>query len=350
MTALSGVDETAGAVYFTSTMVSPLERQLYPAGFDGKPPVRLTKMQGTHAISMSPAAEYYLDTASSLSEPTRRTLHSSDGKQIAVYMGPDRKTTEELEILPSEIVKVKASDGAILYGRLTKPAGFASGKKYPAIVMVYGGPTSQTVRDSWGGVSWDQALAARGFVIWALDNRGSSGRGRRWQSVVFRNLGAKELEDQKEGVRYLGSLGFVDPARLGIYGWSYGGFMTLYALADAPDLFRAGIAGAPVTDLRNYDTIYTERYMGLPKDNPDGYNRSSVITKAGAIKAKLLLAHNFGDDNVHFQNTLQMAEALQQAGKQFDLMVYPQKTHAVTGAARKQMLEGMTQFFERNLK
>jgi len=350
VTALTGVDQAASAVYFTSTMQSPLERHLYRAGFDGAPPVQLTKMPGTHSVSLSPTAEYFLDTASSMTEPTRRTLHSTDGKQIAVYQEPDRKITEELAILPSEIVKVKASDGALLYARLIKPAGFVPGKKYPAIVMVYGGPHAQTIRDSWGGANWDQALAARGFVIWGLDNRGSAGRGHRWESAIFRNLGAAELEDQKAGLQHLTSLGFVDPARIGIYGWSYGGFMTLYALANAPTLFRAGIAGAPVTDMRNYDTIYTERYMGLPADNPDGYQRSSVVAKASAITAKLLLVHNFGDDNVHFQNTLQMANALQLAGKQFDMMVYPQKTHAVTGAFKKQMLEGLTQFFEKNLK
>ena len=142
----------------------------------------------------------------------------------------------------------------------------------------------------------------------------------------------------------------MDSSRLGIYGWSYGGFMTLYALCNAPTLFRAGIAGAPVTDLRNYDTIYTERYMGLPRENADGYRRSSVVEKAGNLTAKLLLVHNFGDDNVHFQNTLQMADALQRAGKQFEMMVYPQKAHGVTGPVRKQMLEGLTQFLEKNLK
>jgi dipeptidyl-peptidase-4 len=187
-------------------------------------------------------------------------------------------------------------------------------------------------------------------VIWELDNRGSLGRGHRWQSAVFHNLGAKELEDQKEGVRYLESLGFVDPARVGIHGWSYGGFLTLYALCNAPDLFRAGIAGAPVTDWRNYDTIYTERYMGLPQENVDGYRRGSVVAKAADLSAKLMIVHNFGDDNVHFQNTLQMADALERAGKQFELMVYPQKAHGVTGPVRKQMLEGMTRFFETNLK
>ena len=166
---------------------------------------------------------------------------------------------------------------------------------------------------------------------------------------MFRNLGAQEMADQKEGLAYLQSLGLVDAARTGIYGWSYGGFMTLYALLNAPDLFRAGIAGAPVSDWRNYDSIYTERYMGLPRENPEGYDRSSSVKHAAALKAKLLIAHNYGDDNVHFQNTLQMADALQLAGKQFEMMVYPQKAHAVTGKARRQMLEGMTEFFERHL-
>ncbi len=299
---------------------------------------------------MSPAADYYMDSASSLNDPPQRTLCSKDGKLVATYMEADRAATGELQILPTEIVKFTASDGALLYARLIKPAGFAPGKKYPAVVMIYGGPHAQYVRDSWSGATWDQALAARGFVIWQVDNRGSAGRGHGWESRIFRKMGEQELKDQQEGIRHLESLGFVDSSRIGIYGWSYGGFMTLYALCNAPTLFRAGIAGAPVTDLRNYDTIYTERYMGLPSENADGYRRSSVVAKAGDLTAKLLLVHNFGDDNVHFQNTLQMADALQRAGKQFEMMVYPQKAHGVTGPVRKQMLEGLTQFLEKNLK
>jgi dipeptidyl-peptidase-4 len=350
VTSLAGVDEAAKTVYYVSTAQSPLERQLYRTGFDGKHTTRLTQTAGTHTISMSTAANCYMDSASSLSDPTQRTLHSQDGKLVATYMEADRAATADLQILPTDIVKFTASDGALLYARLIKPAGFTPGKKYPAVVMIYGGPHAQHVRDSWSGATWDQALAARGFVIWQVDNRGSSGRGHGWESRIFRNLGEQELKDQKEGIRYLESMGFVDSSRIGIYGWSYGGFMTLYALCNAPTLFRAGIAGAPVTDLRNYDTIYTERYMGLPSENADGYRRSSVVEKAGNLAAKLLLVHNFGDDNVHFQNTLQMADALQRAGKQFEMMVYPQKAHGVTGPVRKQMLEGLTQFLEKNLK
>ena len=299
---------------------------------------------------MSPTCDFYLDSESSLAAPRRRTLQAKDGTQVAVYMERDTTLTDEVQLQPAEIVKVSATDGTLLYGSLIKPAGFTPGKKYPAIVMVYGGPHTQTVRDSWSGANWNQALAARGFVIWQLDNRGSSGRGHRWESAVYHNLGAKELEDQKDGIRYLESLGFVDPTRVGIYGWSYGGFMTLNALFNAPSLFRAGIAGAPVMDWRNYDTIYTERYMGLPAENEQGYRSSSLIGKAGALTAKLLIVHNFSDDNVHFQNSVQIADALERAGKQFEMRVYTQKTHAVSGPAYKQMLEGLTEYFEKNLK
>jgi dipeptidyl-peptidase-4 len=350
VTDLAGVDESSKTIYYVSTAQSPLERHLYRVGFDGKHAARLTETPGTHTISMSPTCDFYLDSESSLAAPRRRTLHAKDGTPVAVYMERDSTLTDEVQFQPQEIVKVSATDGTLLYGSLIKPAGFTPGKKYPAIVMVYGGPHSQTVRDSWSGANWNQALAARGFVIWQLDNRGSSGRGHRWESAVYHNLGAKELEDQKDGIRYLESLGFVDPTRVGIYGWSYGGFMTLNALFNAPSLFRAGIAGAPVVDWRNYDTIYTERYMGLPAENEQGYRSSSLIEKAGALTAKLLIVHNFSDDNVHFQNSVQIADALERAGKQFEMRVYTQKTHAVSGPAYKHMLEGLTEYFEKNLK
>lgn len=346
---ISGVDESGGQVYFTGTGESPLERHLYSVQFDGEQQRRLTSTSGTHSISMGPTCAYYMDTFSSLTSPPQKTLHRADSQQVAVFREADRSTLEKFEILPTQIVRVKAADGALLYARLIKPAGFVASKKYPVIVMIYGGPHSQTVRNAWAGANLDQALAHRGFAIWQLDNRGSSGRGHKWESAVYHNLGARELEDQKEGIRHLASLGFADTKRIGIHGWSYGGYMTLYALCNAPDLFRAGIAGAPVTDWRNYDTIYTERYMGLPRENEEGYRRSSPIPKAGGLSSRLLIIHNIEDDNVHFQNTVQMADALERAGKHFELFLYPQKSHAVTGPARKHLYETMLQFFEKNL-
>jgi dipeptidyl-peptidase-4 len=216
--------------------------------------------------------------------------------------------------------------------------------------MIYGGPHAQMVRDSWHGLDWDQALAHRGFVIWQLDNRGTSGRGHAFEAGLHKRFGARELEDQQIGLRHLLSLGFVDAARVGIYGWSYGGYMTLYSLLNAPELFRAGIAGAPVTDWLHYDTIYTERYLGLPSDNAEGYRLSSVVHQAAALQSRLMLVHNIEDDNVLFQHTMQMADALERAGKRFDLLIYPQKSHGVGGDYRKHLLEATTEFFERHLK
>ncbi len=348
VTQVVGVDENAGMVYFVSTQASPLERHLYRSSLEGGQPHRITSQPGTHTVSMSPTAEYYLDTHSSLTSPPTTSIHSADGAQIAVLRPPDLKLPAEYEILPTEIIQVQAADGALLYARLIKPAGFQEGRKYPAVVAVYGGPGAQAVRNAWPGLSLDQVLAHRGFVIWQLDNRGSAGRGHRWEAAIHRNLGAKELEDQKEGIRHLISLGFVDPARIGIQGWSYGGYMTLYCLLNAPELFRAGVAGAPVTDWRNYDTIYTERYMGLPWENEEGYQRSSPVHRAQALKGDLLLVHNFEDDNVLLQNTIQMAAALQRAGKHFSMMLYPAKGHGAQN--RRHLNEMILAFFERTLK
>jgi dipeptidyl-peptidase-4 len=347
VTQVAGVNEETREVFFVSTEQSPLERQLYRVRLDGKQKQRLSGGAGTHGISMSPTTEYYMDTSSSLATPPRRTLHdSSDGSQIAVFK---EATPPDVEILPTEIVKIKAADGALLYARMIKPAGFSPDKKYPVIVTIYGGPGVQAVHEAWSGAGFDQVLAQKGYLIWQLDNRGSSGRGHTWESKIYHETGAHELSDQLDGIHYLGTLGFADMARVGISGWSYGGYMTLYALANAPDVFKAGIAGAPVTDWRNYDSIYTERYMGLPEENVEGYKRSSPQTKAGDIAARLLILHNIEDDNVHFQNSLQMANALEREGKQFQMIVYPQKSHGVSGALQKQMQQAMLDFFEKAL-
>lgn len=350
VTDLAGVDEVRQEVYFVSSEASPLERQLYSIKLNGKERKRISAGEGTHDISMNPTTDYYIDAFSSLAQPTSRVLHTRDGAEWAVFREPDHQFTDEYEVLPAEIVTFKSSNGVDLYGRLIKPANFRAGEKYPAVVVVYGGPGVQEVRNSWTGASWDQVLAQRGFVIWQMDNRGSAGRGHAFETPVFRKFGKTELADQSEGIRYLIGQNFVDPARVGIYGWSYGGYMTLYSLLNAPDVFRAGIAGAPVTNWRNYDTIYTERYLGLPSENVSGYEASSVVELAGKLNSKLLIVHNIEDDNVLFQNTLQMAEALERAGKLFDMQIYPQKSHGVGGAFRQQLLEKMTDFFEKNLK
>ncbi len=339
-------DEAGGRVMFLSTEQSPLERQVYSVSLAGGERRRLTQEKGTHTASFSPGGEYWVDVFSSAGEPARAVLRDAAGNQVAAIA---QAKPVEYDLRPTEFLTFKGKDGTLFHARMLKPAGFDGSKKYPVIVMIYGGPHAQTVRDQWAGVTWDQALAQRGFVIWQMDNRGSGGRGHKWESAIARHFGRQELEDQKEGVAHLVSLGFVDPKRVGITGWSYGGYMTLTALLHAPDVFKAGISGAPVTDWRHYDTIYTERYMGLPGENPEGYRDSSPVNFAGNLKGKLMLVHNYGDDNVLYQHNLQMQVALQKAGKQYELLVYPQKAHAVTAPFIRHLREAMTLFFERNL-
>jgi dipeptidyl-peptidase-4 len=341
------IDETG--VLYLSNEGNPLEQHLYRVKLDGSGKQRLDKTGGVHRVSGS--AVYYLDTYSTLKSPPRTTLYAADGTELAVYREADTKVMDEFDILPAEIVKFKGADGVELNGRLIKPAGFQAGKKYPVIVDVYGGPgVMLPVENRWSGLSMDQVYAHKGYVVWQCENRGGQGRGHRFETAIFRNLGVAELADQVAGVKYLTSLGFADDKRIGIFGWSYGGFMTLNALLNAPDVFRSGISGAPVTSWMNYDTIYTERYMGLPQENADAYKNTALPPKAANLKAKLMLIHNYEDDNVLFQNSLQMTNALQNAGKQFEYMLYSQKTHGVGGAAADQMNAGMLDFFERTLK
>jgi dipeptidyl-peptidase-4 len=351
VTAINAVNEAGGRLYYTSSEPTPTERHLYTVKLDGSGKRQLTAAGYTHSASVSPTGAFYLDSYSNLTSSARTTLHSGDGAELGVYRESDRTQAEEYDIRPTEIVSFKGPDGSQFYARLIKPAGFVPGRKYPVIVDVYGGPgVASPVRNAWSGISIDQVYAHKGYIVWQCENRGISGRGHNFETAVYRKLGVTELADQVAGVQYLISLGFADPARIGITGTSYGGFMTINAMLNAQDVFHAGAAGAPVTSWINYDTIYTERYMGLPMDNPDGYKDTALPSKAANLKGKLLIFHNFEDDNVLFQNTLQMTNALQLAGKQFEFMLYPQKTHGVTGAASRQLQQMTLDFFDRALK
>ncbi len=345
------VDEAGGRIFFTSTQASPLERHLYRTSFNAEAPVLISPGAGTHSIQMSPACDFYLDSFSNLDSPPRTALHDAAGKELRVWREADRTILEEYEILKTEIHRFKGSDGTEFYGRLIRPANFDPAKKYPVIVSVYGGPHAQSVRNAWaGGVNWEQVMAHKGFVIWQMDNRGSAGRGHKFEAALYRRLGKQELADQLEGIRYLESLGFIDKQRIGVQGWSYGGYMTLYCLLHAPEVFKAGAAGAAVTDWRNYDTIYTERYLGLPSENEQGYRDSSPVHAAANLKGKLLLIHNIEDDNVLFANALQMMNALQLAGKPYETLIYPQKSHGLMGRASQHRWAEQTRFFEEALQ
>jgi len=347
---IAAVDEERQRVLFSSSESSPLESQFYAVSLSGGARTMLTPEDGVHRIQANDDGSYFLDSFSNTSTPSSQSLKNSAGERVAVLREPDAKVAAEFDLLPGQIVKLPAEDGATLYGRLIKPAGFRAGIKYPLIVQVYGGPGAQTIHNEWQGADMAQAMAHKGYVVWEMDNRGSAGRGHKFEEPIFREMGTREVTDQKTGVEYLVQQGFVDPERVGITGWSYGGYMTIHSMLFAPEVFKVGVAGAPVTDWHNYDTIYTERYMDLPSNNLDRYNKSSNVRNADKLEGHLLILHNFEDDNVLFQNTMQMAEAFEKAGKLFFMQVYPQKTHGVSGAYRKSLMEAEMGFFDQYLK
>jgi dipeptidyl-peptidase-4 len=291
----------------------------------------------------------WVDVHSSATRPPRAVV-VRDGKVAGELPVPADPDIEGLALRPVEYVKVKAADGEPLHGALLKPRTLVPGKRYPVVVMVYGGPESQLVFDQWAPHLLWQHLADRGFVVFQLDNRGTGGRGRATAQKVHKQLGRLELEDQIAGARWLASQPYVDGSRIGIYGHSYGGFMAALAMLDGKGVFRAGIAGSPVTDWRLYDTGYTERYMETPETNASGYDASDLSKKAAGLTGKLLIMHALMDENVHYTNTAHLVDALVAADKPFDLLVLPGERHGLRApAARSYVPERVAQFFADNL-
>ncbi len=341
----------SGWVYFLSTKADPRQRQIYRVRLDGSGLERLSKEPGTHTFLLSPDGRYYVETFSDYRTPPVTRLFSSDGGLVATLDRPENHLNN-YALGTTEFVTLTAPDGAKLYARLVKPPNFDPRKKYPVIVGVYGGPEVQLVRNQWGVTSLeDQFFAEHGFLLWTLDNRGSWGRGHAWETKIFEHMGRQELKDQLAGVKYLKSLPYVDPHRMGIGGWSYGGYMTLYTLTHAPEVFKCGAAGGPVTDWKFYDTIYTERYMRTPEENPEGYRESSPLDAAGRLRASLLLIHGVDDDNVHLQNTLNFIEALVRDGKPYQLYLQPGEKHGFSAySARLYLAKRLLAFYEENLE
>lgn len=361
--AVRGVDERHGRVYFMANRRSPLERQLYVVRLDGgaaASPVALTSREGWHSATFSRDAKRFLLTYSDPGQPPQLSLNDASGERIAwlVENRLDEKHPywpyHERHVLP-EFGTLPAADGTPLYWQLYKPADYRPGRRYPAVVFVYGGPTVQTVQRRWAerrGSQTAQLFTQRGYVVFALDNRGSGGRGRRFNEALYRRLGGVEVEDQLRGVDWLKGRPFVDPARVGVYGWSYGGYMTLMLLSQSPGTFKAGVAGAPVTDFALYDTHYTERYLGTPADNPEGYRLSNVLTYAPQLRDRLLLMHGMADDNVLFTNTTLLIPALVASGQPFELVPYPGSRHAAL-SFRETGVHGwktILDFFDRTLE
>jgi dipeptidyl-peptidase 4 len=357
--AIKGIDEKNRLIYFTATAKSPTQRQLYRTTLDTEDPQKIDRVSqedGLHSITMSPDAGFYVDNFTNSAQPPRVSLHASDGK-LMVQLLENRLNAQHPDApyladnSTPEIGTLTAADGQTLYYRLFKPLHFDPTKRYPAIVDVYGGPGVQRVLDNWTGASFAQVLTRAGYVVFQLDNRGSAFRGTAFQAPIHRKMGEIEVADQVQGARWLGSQGFVDPARIGVWGWSYGGYMTLMLMFKAPDVFGAGIAGAPVTDWRLYDTHYTERYLDRPQDNDAGYAASSVLPYAKNLKGKLLVMHGMADDNVLFLHSTKLFRKLQDLGKPFDVMVYPGGKHGLIRQHDGRHAYAMIlQFFNENLR
>jgi len=357
VSALEAVDETVdkakgGVVYFNATEKTPTERHLYRVGLDGKGFARITKQDGVHGIHFSPDASGFVDTYSNAMTPPQQWLSRADGSGVVTLNENKVAELANYHLSPLEFVTVKTHDGMDLNAWIIKPANFDATKKYPALVYTYGGPHAQVVMNQWGGSTfmWHEMMAQKGFVIFALDNRGSAGRGHLFEEPIHLRFGAQEMSDQRDGAAWLKGQPWVDASRMGIWGWSYGGHMTLHAMFEDPEDFKAGFAGGPVTDWHFYDTIYTERYIGLLPENEESYQESSPIEKAGQLRGKLLIAHGTGDDNVHFANTLLLLDKLIEKGKSVEVMPFPGRGHGVSDPpARILLMNRVTQFFVENL-
>jgi dipeptidyl-peptidase-4 len=331
---LGGVDQAGGWICFSGTERSAIGEDVYRVRIDGTGLQRLSKSDGTHAPTFSPNHAYYIDSWSDATTPTQVRLHKNDGTEVRVVDANRAAALGEYGLTKPDFLQVKTRDGFVMEAEMIKPPDFDPSRRYPVYQFTYGGPHAPQVRNEWGGAQYlyHQLLAQKGVIVWICDNRTASGKGAESVWPLFHNFGELELRDIEDGVAWLKQQPYVDPARIGLHGWSYGGYLTSYALTHSGS-FAMGIAGGSVTDWRDYDSIYTERFMGLPSDNPDGYRRSSPRWAAADLKAPLLLIHGAIDDNVHLASTLQFAYELQKAQKPFELMLYPKSRHVLTDSA-----------------
>ncbi|MFH1320899.1 MAG: DPP IV N-terminal domain-containing protein [Bacteroidota bacterium] len=349
-----GIDEHTKTLFYISAGSSPMARDIYSIKIDGKGKKKLSDKKGQNDAQFSKGFKYYINNHSDANTPAFITLHNAAGKQIRILEdnGNLKETLKQYLISKKEFFNFKTSEGIELNGWMIKPSNFDSTKKHPVMMYVYGGPGAQTVRDSWNqnNYLWHQMLAQKGCIIVSVDNRGTEARGADFKKCTYKELGKLETIDQIEVVKYLRTLPYVDKQRFGIWGWSYGGYLTSLCLTKGADYFKLGIAVAPSTSWRFYDTIYTERYMQTPQENPDGYDDNSPVNHVEKLKGKYLIIHGTADDNVHYQNTIEMVSALVKANKQFDLFVYPDKNHGIYGGnTRLHLYTKMTNFILDNL-
>jgi len=345
-----GFDETKKTVYYQSAEKSPLQRDVYSIDLKGNKKL-LTDGKGTHKATFNSTFTLFVDNASAVSQLNKITICNSTGKVIRTLAdNKDLKNNFDALNLPKkEFFSFTTSENVTLNGWMVKPKNFNSGKKYPVLMLQYSGPNSQQVLDNWN-VGWEYYLAENGYVVACVDGRGTGARGAEFRKSTYEQLGILETRDQIETAKYLGNQSFIDKNRIGIWGWSYGGSMTIWAMCSGEKVFKAGIAVAPVTDWRFYNTAYTERFMRRPQENFTGYARTSALFQAEKLNGRLLLIHSTADDNVHFQNTLQFVNKLIEADKQFDMQVYPDKNHSILGVqTRRHLYTKMSEFLFENL-
>jgi len=347
-----GIDERRKVLYYTSTEVSSIEKHLYAVSIKGRGKKRLTRNEGENEVSFSHDFKYYINIHSNVHQPAKTTLHRSNGRAVKVLSENDDYFQKSVDygFARTEFFYVPLESGDSLNAYMMKPADFDEDKKYPVLMNVYGGPGSQRVLNSWNNNMWHHLLTQKGYIVVCVDNRGTGGKGKLFQHITYKKLGKYESEDQITAARYLAQMRFIDRDRIGIWGWSYGGYMSALCMMLGNDIFKAAIAVAPVSNWRFYDTIYTERYLQKPQDNPGGYDDYSPLSHVEKLQGPFLLIHGTGDDNVHFQNTVELQDALIKANKQFDSFYYPDRNHSIYGGnTRLHLYTLMTKFIEENL-
>jgi dipeptidyl-peptidase-4 len=354
VTKYHGMNQDDNKVFYTSNEEGTINKSLYCINLDGSEKTKLSEDLGTHSSTFSNGMKYYSNTYSTADTPPYISLHNHTGKEIRVLEDNADLSTkmEEFDLTKKEFFSFTTSEDVNLNGWMIKPSDFDPNKRYPVFMFLYGGPGSQQVVNSWGWFNyfWYQHLAQKGYIVACVDNRGTGGRGAEFKKMTYLQLGKYETIDQIEANRYLAKLPYVDKNRIGIQGWSYGGYMSSLAITKGADVFKTAIAVAPVTNWRYYDNIYTERYMRTPQENASGYDDNSPINHVDSLKGNYLLIHGTADDNVHVQNTYEMVSALVKANKQFDLFVYPDKNHGIYGGnTRLHLYKLMTDYILENL-
>ena len=351
-----GVDEKNGMVYFQADAESPLRREVYAVKLDGKKRKKISSAEGWHGAQFSKTFDYFINSYSTANTPPQYSVRTRTGDLVRMLENNNALQTKQLDhkVLPVDFFSFKTSENVDLNGWMIKPtAPQYKDQKLPVLMFVYGGPGNQQVTDQWKGANywWFEMLAQQGYVVACVDNRGTGGRGEEFKKMTYKQLGHYETIDQIEAAKYLGGQSFIDKDRIGIFGWSYGGYMSTNAILKGKDVFKAAIAVAPVTNWKWYDSVYTERYMQTHDENPTGYEDNSPVNFADQLDGQYLLVHGLADDNVHFQNTAEMANQLIVNNKQFDTMVYPNQAHGISDLnAKVHLYNLMTKFLNEKLK